>query len=135
MSEPLVHELRRPEGYRPRRDFSKVPQVIEVPNLIEVQQRSYERFLQLDTLPEDRVEMGIQEVFASVFPITNYNETASLEFVSYEIGTWECNCGRLKGIRERYRFSCSCNQLSGVKDVLRDPELRRRVCPRCSTSV
>jgi DNA-directed RNA polymerase subunit beta len=135
MSDTLVNEQRRPEGYRPRQIFSKVPQVIEVPNLIEVQQRSYERFLQLDTLPEDRVEMGIQEVFASVFPITNYNETASLEFVSYEIGTWECNCGRLKGIRERYRYSCSCGHQSGVKDVLRDPELRRRVCDRCSTSV
>jgi DNA-directed RNA polymerase subunit beta len=136
MSETAVHtQHKRPSPYRPRRDFSKVPQVIEVPNLIEVQQRSYERFLQLDTLPEDRIEMGIQEVFASVFPITNYNETASLEFVSYEIGTWECNCGRLKGIRERYRYSCSCGQLSGVKDVLRDAALRRRECDRCSSAV
>ena len=73
-STPVKIETKRPAAYRTRRDFSKVPQVIEVPNLIEVQQRSYERFLQLDTLPEDRAEMGIQEVFASVFPICSRSD-------------------------------------------------------------
>lgn len=148
MSNALAQNgFHRPAGYVNRHDFSKVPQIIDIPNLIEVQQSSYEQFLQLDTLPEDRQEMGIQEVFTSVLPITNYNETASLEFVSYEIGTWECNCGHLKGIRERYRYSSADGKLSGVRDVLKDsdlqaymanksnPSISYQVCSRCDSRV
>ncbi len=66
-----------------RKDFSKLPQVIDLPNLIEIQRRSYEKFLQADVAPENREETGLQGVFKSVFPIKDFNQTASLEFVSY----------------------------------------------------
>ena len=53
---------------RSRLDFSKIPTSIQIPNLIEVQRRSYERFLQMDKLPSEREDNGLQSVFTSVFP-------------------------------------------------------------------
>ena len=57
-----------------------------MPNLIEIQVRSYEHFLQKDLRPEKRRDAGLQSAFMSVFPITDYNETASIEFIEYSIG-------------------------------------------------
>ncbi len=69
-----------------RLDFSKIEKIIDIPNLIDVQRQSYESFLQKDVAPEDRQEVGLQAVFKSVFPIRDFNETASLEFVNYSLG-------------------------------------------------
>ena len=66
-----------------RKNFGKIERIIDISNLIEMQKESYNRFLQKDTPPELREEYGLQGVFKSVFPIKDYNRTASLEFVSY----------------------------------------------------
>ena len=71
---------------RLRRSFGKIRKIIEIPNLIEIQKRSYDDFLQVGVSAEDRADTGLQAVFKSVFPIKDFNETASLEFVSYELG-------------------------------------------------
>ncbi|MDY0091993.1 MAG: DNA-directed RNA polymerase subunit beta [Candidatus Vecturithrix sp.] len=71
---------------RTRLDFGEIPVILDIPNLIEVQQQSYERFLQLDVPPDEREEIGLQEIFHSVFPISDYNDLALLEFVSYSFG-------------------------------------------------
>src|SRR5487761_1295152 len=72
---------------RVRRSFGKIKKIIEIPNLIEIQKRSYDEFLQAGVSVEDRKDdAGLQAVFKSVFPIKDFNETASLEFVSYELG-------------------------------------------------
>jgi DNA-directed RNA polymerase subunit beta len=60
--------------------------VLDVPNLIEIQRKSYEAFLQADLTPEGRAELGLQGVFKSVFPIRDFSGTAELAFVSYAIG-------------------------------------------------
>jgi DNA-directed RNA polymerase subunit beta len=70
-------------GARFRKDFSKIETIIDIPNLIDIQKRSFERFVQADVEPEKRENVGLQAVFNSVFPIRDFNETASLEFVSY----------------------------------------------------
>ncbi|MFZ0244499.1 MAG: DNA-directed RNA polymerase subunit beta [Candidatus Binatus sp.] len=72
---------------RIRRSFGKIKKIIEIPNLIEIQKRSYDDFLQVGVSTDDRADVGLQAVFKSVFPIKDFNETASLEFVSYELGT------------------------------------------------
>src|ERR1700733_823505 len=72
---------------RIRRSFGKIKKIIDIPNLIEIQKRSYDDFLQLTVESENRKDEGLQAVFKSVFPIKDFNETASLEFVSYELGT------------------------------------------------
>jgi DNA-directed RNA polymerase subunit beta len=69
-----------------RRSFSKIEKVIDLPNLIEIQKKSYERFLQANVPPSQREDIGLQGAFKSVFPIHDFNETASLEFVSYSLG-------------------------------------------------
>jgi DNA-directed RNA polymerase subunit beta len=69
-----------------RLNFSKIEKIMDIPNLIDVQRQSYESFLQKDVSPEDRKDIGMQAVFKSVFPIRDFNETASLEFVGYSLG-------------------------------------------------
>src|SRR5256884_935119 len=73
-------------GRRSRKDFGKIPSIVEIPNLIEVQKRSYETFLQKDAAADRREELGLQAVFKSVFPIADYNDNALLEFDSYHFG-------------------------------------------------
>jgi len=72
-------------GYRKlRRSFGRIPEVAAMPNLIEVQKKSYEHFLQKDTRADQRGDYGLQEVFKSVFPIKDFADAAALEFVKYE---------------------------------------------------
>ena len=66
-----------------RRNFGKIQKIIDIPNLIEMQKQSYERFLQKEAEPEDRKEVGLQGAFRSVFPIQDFSATSSLEFVRY----------------------------------------------------
>lgn len=70
---------------RIRKDFSKIRPIISYPPLIEIQKRSFEKFLQHEVAPEQREDVGLQGVFKSVFPIKGFNQTASLEFVSYKM--------------------------------------------------
>lgn len=70
---------------RLRKNFGKSKASVEIPNLINLQKLSYEKFLQQDVHPDKRENHGLQSIFKSVFPIHNYNKTASLEFVKYEI--------------------------------------------------
>ncbi len=65
--------------------FGKFEEVIDPPNLIEVQSRSYDEFLQKDASPGDRADGGLQAVFREVFPIKSYDEAIELDFVSYDI--------------------------------------------------
>ena len=83
--------------YRERIDFSKIKTTVPIPNLIEIQKKSYERFLQMNRLPSEREDAGLQSVFKSVFPISDFRENSSLEFIEYSIGNWECKCGKLAG--------------------------------------
>lgn len=69
-----------------RVNFGKVPLFLEVPNLIEIQRRSYEKFLQKDVPMDKREDVGLHAAFKSVFPVVDYNETASLELIGYIIG-------------------------------------------------
>ncbi|MCJ7481456.1 MAG: DNA-directed RNA polymerase subunit beta [Thermodesulfovibrionales bacterium] len=71
---------------RKRLNFGKIPPILDIPNLIEIQEKSYEKFLQKDVLTDKRDESGLQAAFLSVFPILDYNETASIEFLGYVIG-------------------------------------------------
>jgi len=73
------------ENFSIRKNFASIKTKLGIPSLIAIQKRSYERFLQSDADPKSRENVGLQAVFQSVFPIRDYNETASLEFVSYHL--------------------------------------------------
>ena len=70
---------------RVRRSFGRIEEVIQMPNLIDVQRSSYRDFLQEDILDENRVMRGLQEVLTSVFPIKDFADKAEIDFVKYEL--------------------------------------------------
>ncbi len=112
-----------------RVDFSKIPASLPIPNLIDVQRRSYERFLQMNLLPDERAGHGLQAVFTSIFPFSDFRETCSLDFVKYTIGDWQCKCGSLKGL-EYLRMDCSnC----GAKIMTDHPHEETVTCKECGS--
>ena len=68
-----------------RKDFSKIDEILDLPNLIEVQTASYKAFIQKDVLPQERKAQGLQAVFEEIFPIESTDGNSTLEFVSYAI--------------------------------------------------
>ena len=74
-------------GKRERLSFGKIPEILDLPDLIEIQKSSYEEFLQRNTLPEERKDKGLQAVFNEIFPILDFSETNQLQFVSYSLGS------------------------------------------------
>jgi len=74
------------KGAGDRISFAKMPEIIAIPNLIEIQRRSFDQFLQHRVPPDRREQIGLQGVFTSIFPINDYDDSASLEFVKYEFG-------------------------------------------------
>ncbi|HAS17407.1 MAG TPA: DNA-directed RNA polymerase subunit beta, partial [Nitrospiraceae bacterium] len=83
------------KGCFDRKDFSKIPAKIEIPELLEIQKRAFERFIQKDIPTEQREDSGLQAAFNSIFPISDFNETAVLRFTEYSLGEpkygiWEC---------------------------------------------
>src|SRR6476659_9169367 len=113
--------------YRERIDFSKIKTTVPIPNLIEIQKKSYERFLQMNRLPAEREDVGLQSVFKSVFPISDFRENSSLEFIEYSIGNWECKCGRLTGL-EHLRSKCEGCGTVLVADPYGEGAV---ICPTC----
>lgn len=100
-----------------RRMFGKTKEVVALPNLIEVQSKSFNDFVQLDYLPSERLNIGLEKVLRDIFPV-EYNSRISLEYVSYELGDWSCICGNLTGIAARYQWrhlsskKTGCNRLT-----------------------
>src|SRR5215204_2101049 len=113
--------------YRERIDFSKIKTTVPIPNLIEIQKKSYERFLQMNRLPSEREDAGLQSVFKSVFPISDFRENSSLEFIEYSIGNWECKCGKLAGLHH-LRKPCKNCGATLIADPYGDHVV---LCPRC----
>ncbi len=110
-----------------RLSFSKHLSTIPLPNMIQVQRTSYEEFLQMDLLPEERAFGGLQAVLSSIFPFTDFRETCELQFVRYEIGNWTCRCSRLEGLHH-LRLSC---EHCGASFKAGDPHEELVVCPSC----
>lgn len=71
---------------RIRKNFGKISSVAEIPNLIQVQKKSYEDFLQINIAPDSRQSRGLESVLRSIFPISDYDGKATVEYVSYELG-------------------------------------------------
>ena len=80
MASPVIQN-----NFRARKTFAKIAKIIDIPNLIDIQKQSYEKFLQKDVPLDKREDVGLQGVFKSVFPIKDFSETSSLEFVSYTL--------------------------------------------------
>lgn len=112
---------------RKRTDFSKISRTFPMPDMLDIQKKSYAQFLQMDLLPEEREDIGLQVAFKDIFPISDFKETTQLDFISYSIGDWECKCGRLKGVENARRKCQSCGTL-----LPNEVELtKNEICPYC----
>jgi len=89
----IISENRSVGSLRIRQNFSKIPQIADIPNLIEMQEKSFESFMQRTVAPRHRKLKGLEEVFRDVFPISDLNVNAQIEYVGLEVGSWECGCG------------------------------------------
>jgi len=114
---------------RERLDFAKIKTTVQIPNLIDVQKKSYQRFLQMDLLPSEREDTGLQSVFTSVFPIQDFRGLSQLDFVDYAIGNWECKCGHLRGLHH-LRATCRNCGASVVTNPYKTGDV---LCPKCGT--
>ncbi len=86
-----------------RVNFGRLPETVEMPNLIEVQLDSYRSFLQEDVAPKNRKSVGLQAVFREVFPIESYDEKIKLDFSQYELG--QAKQGPIECLREGVTFA------------------------------
>ncbi len=124
-----MHQLDE-KRYTKRIDSSTIPQILPIPDLMRVQIESYKKFLQLDLLPEEREDIGLQAAFKGIFPITDFKETASLEFVEYTLGNWECKCGKLSGLENAKGRCRECGSLTPVYSDSENP-----CCPNCGSTL
>ncbi len=118
-----------------RKSFGKIKQVVSLPNLIEVQSKSFNDFVQLDCPPAERKAVGLQKVLQDIFPI-EYNDRIALEFVSYELGDWACVCGRVTGLVNRYSWEAVSGKKKGTGAI--DPSdntKRYSTCKNCGSRV
>jgi len=102
-----------------RKAFGVAKDIVEVPNLIEVQSISFNDFVQLDFLPAERKNIGLEKVLRDIFPI-DHSDKMSLEYVSYKLGNWSCTCGKLTGISCRYQWDCSSCKKSDCSRLAED---------------
>ncbi|MBM3893495.1 DNA-directed RNA polymerase subunit beta [Candidatus Dependentiae bacterium] len=108
-----------------RKSFGKIKEVVSLPNLIEVQSKSFNDFVQLDCIPSERKHIGLEKVLRDTFPVEQ-NERISLEYVSYELGDWACICGQVTGIINRYKWTCTACKKSGTNKLAGS-----KTCPSC----
>jgi DNA-directed RNA polymerase subunit beta len=121
--------------YRQRHDFAEIPSLVPIPNLIDIQKRSYDEFLQMNLLHEERETRGLKSVFEGMFPVHNgknpdgSDATLQVEFIDYTVGHWACKCEKLQGL-EHLRTTCSSCGHHIVSEHPKDPSVD---CPKCGT--
>ncbi|MBT6717875.1 MAG: DNA-directed RNA polymerase subunit beta [Nitrospina sp.] len=111
---------------RQRKNFARIPTVIGIPNLIEIQKKSFEYFLQWDVAPHEREMRGLEDVFSDVFPISDLNINARIEYVGFEVGIWECGCGEFKELGGPGIFCDTCKQEVAYKEKHKFSECRQK---------
>ncbi len=121
--------------YRQRHSFSKIRSLVPIPNLIDIQKRSYDEFLQMNLLHGERENRGLRSVFDSMFPVHNgknpdgTDAALEVEFVDYTVGHWACKCGKNEGLGH-LRTTCKSCGHHIVAEHPKDPTVD---CPKCGT--
>ncbi|MBT5028320.1 MAG: DNA-directed RNA polymerase subunit beta, partial [Nitrospina sp.] len=113
-------------NFRKRKNFARIPTVIDIPNLIEIQKKSFEYFLQWNVDPSKRDFRGLEEVFSDVFPISDLNVNARIEYVGFEVGIWECGCGEFKELGGPGVICLTCDQEVTYKGKHKLSECRQK---------
>ncbi len=131
--------------YIDRISFSDNESPIDIPDLLKVQKKSYKTFLQINEFPEKRKNIGIEAAFKSIFPITDFKETAIIDYDSFSIGDWSCKCGQLKGVEESKPYCSACGSVlnSDIKtgkdsvcpECITKDSVKNKICPKCGDKV
>ena len=109
----------------PRKNFGKLRDVIDIPDLVGIQLHSYEHFLQKETLPSERKDQGFQEVFGEIFPIESFDQSCRLDFDSYEIGTPKMS--KVQCLRSSKSYSAPMYALLRFENRIKDEIKEERV--------
>lgn len=117
-----MSRFRRGKGFL-RRSFGKIKEAVSLPNLIEIQSKSFNDFVQLDFLPTERKRIGLERVLRDIFPI-EHGDRVSLEYVSYELGDWACACGQLIGLANRWKTDEKTGKFVTCKKCLSRVEVK-----------
>ncbi len=135
----------RKNHYIDRISFSDTTSPIDIPDLLKVQKKSYKTFLQINEFPEKRKNIGIEAAFKSIFPITDFKETAIIDYDSYSLGEWSCKCGQLSGVEESKPYCAACGSVlnSEVKtgkdsvcpECITKDSVKNKICPKCGDKV
>ncbi len=107
---------------RTLRNFAKIADAIEVPDLIEVQLKGYGRFLQDGVAPENRADIGLEALFREVFPIISYDKTIELEYLGYELEKPRYTIEQCKELRLSYAYPLKVRCRLKRKDTPDIPE-------------
>lgn len=107
-----------PAALRERISFAKTPSILDLPDLIETQKRSYAAFLQRDVAESERETTGLQALFKEVFPIYDFKDTTSLEFVSYALSppTHDLSDCQARGLNYQVRLQAKLMCVEREKD-------------------
>ena len=89
----IISEKRRAGSLRVRQNFAKRGQAIDIRNLVGMQKKSFDALMQSNGADRHRELKGLEEVFCDVFPVSDLNVNAQIEYVGLEVGAWECACG------------------------------------------
>jgi len=111
---------------RQRKNFARIPTVIDIPNLIGIQKKSFEHFLQWDVAPHERQVRGLEDVFNDIFPISDLNASACIEYTGYEVGIWECGCGEFKELGGPGIFCDKCKEEVAYQEKRKFSECRQK---------
>ncbi len=111
---------------RKRKDFTSLPEIIAIPDLISVQKNSFADFLQFHEHPQKRKKRDLEGLFEEIFPISNLNGTVGLEYLGYEIGHWECGCGEYKELGGNGVVCEKCKKAVSYKGKLNIDECRQK---------
>lgn len=104
------------------RNFAKIADAVEVPDLIEVQLKGYERFLQENVAPDQRADIGLEALFREVFPIVSYDKTIELEYLGYELEKPRYTIEQCKELRLSYAYPLKVTCRLKRKDTPDIPE-------------
>lgn len=114
-----------------RRSFGKTKEIVSLPDLIEVQSGSFNNFIQLDCLPEERKNIGLERVLRNIFPIEQGGRY-SLTYQGYELGEWSCICGEMQGIDKRYTWKNKSGKKTGTSRLTKEDIASGLQYLRCS---
>ncbi|NLF40111.1 DNA-directed RNA polymerase subunit beta, partial [bacterium] len=113
-----------------RKNYAKIPDVVPLPPLTDIQRRAYEAFLQKDVLPEERTEVGLQALFKEIFPVASASKKLEMQFVHYSFGVPKYDINECKRRGMTYQVPLKVTlRIKGPNDVMKEQSVYLGMIP------